>query len=164
MVVGEGAGILVLESLEHALKRNAKIYAEFSGFGSAPDSNSSPTHHHDGSGKEKAMRRAVQDAHVSFSDLSGLIANGSGLREHDNLEKKALDVCVPAGIPVATLKPLIGHAVYGAGGIESAAAVLSVHENRFPGSASAKDISSVMINSFGFCGQNTALVFRKFKP
>ncbi len=161
MVVGEGAGVLVLESLEHAQKRNAKIYAEFCGLGSAPDSNTSPIQHHDGSGKEKAMRRAVQDAGMSFSDLNAVIANGSGMRDHDLLEEAALKACLTKGVYVAALKPLIGHTVYAAGGIESAAAAAAVYENRFP--STEKEISTVMLNSFGFCGQNTALIFRKFK-
>ncbi len=162
MVVGEGAGILVLESFEHAQKRGAKIYAEVAGFGSAPDSNSSPVQHQDGSGKERAMRRAVKDAGISFSDLQGVIANSSGLSVHDNLEKKALENCLPPNTPVTALKPLIGHTVYAAGGIESAAAVLAVSENRFPVSHSKQEVKSVMLNSFGFCGQNTALVFKKW--
>ncbi len=161
MVAGEGAGVLVLESLEHAQKRNAKIYAEFCGFGSAPDGNSSPVQHSDGSGKEKAMRRAVADAHISFAQLDAVIANGSGLREHDRLEENALKACLTKGIYVAALKPLIGHTVYAAGGIESAAAAAAIYENKFP--SAQKEISSVLINSFGFCGQNTALVLRKFK-
>ncbi len=165
MVVGEGAGILVLESLEHALKRNAKIYAEVAGFGSAPDKNSSPTVHHDASGKEKAMRRAVNDAGIPFSDLDAVIANGSGMKEHDELESQALKVCFSgSSSAVIALKPLIGHTVYAAGGIESAAAVMAVYENKLPSNQTAsKDVLNVMVNSFGFCGQNTALVFRKFK-
>jgi len=163
MVVGEGAGVLVLESLEHAQKRNAKIYAEVAGFGSAPDSNSSPTAHHDSSGKEKAMRRAIQDAKIQFSDLNGVIANGSGLHDHDKLELQALKACfAQSPIPVTVLKTLIGHTVYAAGGIESAAAVMAVFQNQFPGQETKKEILNVMLNSFGFCGQNTALIFKKY--
>ncbi len=179
MVPGEGAGILVLESLEHAQKRSAKIYAELSGFGSAPDANSSPLNHKDGSGKEKAMQRAVQDAQANFSILDAVIANGSGMIQHDALEALALTACLKSSSTQLTaLKPVMGHAVYAAGGIEAAVAALIVFENKLPPARSEKmmvgisfaqtvvekTMNTVMLNSFGFCGQNTALVLRKFQP
>lgn len=165
MVVGEGAGILVLESLEHAMERGAKIYAEVAGFGSAPDKNSSPALHYDGAGKERAMRRAMQDAKISFAELSAVIVNGSGIRAHDLLEEEALKAClIGRMIPLAALKKITGHTVYASGGIESAMAALALHENKFPAEPLAvSGVRSVLINSFGFCGQNTALVFKEFK-
>lgn len=178
MVVGEGAGILVLESLEHAQKRNAKIYAELSGFGSAPDANSSPLNHSDGTGKEKAMNRAMNDARITFSDLDAVIANGSGLIQHDQLEAKALKLLlnVSPKTSVTALKPIFGHAVYAAGGIEAAIAAITVDEDKLPPASVlnpieklsfaseiiSKPINTVMLNSFGFCGQNTALVIKKY--
>lgn len=179
MVPSEGAGILVLESLEHAQQRNARIYAELTGFGSAPDANSSPSNHSDSSGKENAMERAVSDAKIQFSDLDAVIANGSGLTQHDQLEAKALRKFFKGNqkTMITALKPIIGHAVYAAGGIEAAAASLMVSEGHIPGIANSqnpekeicfakssisKPVTQVMLNSFGFCGQNTALVFRKY--
>lgn len=178
IVPGEGAGILVLESLEHALNRKAKIYSELIGFGSAPDGNSSPVNHGDGSGKEKAMRRAVDDAGIQISNLDAVIANGSGLIRHDELEAQALRSCLAGtATQVTMVKPIIGHTVYAAGGIEAAAAALMIAENQifpalhaaqpfeqipFATGKSSGPVNTVMLNSFGFCGQNVALVLRKF--
>lgn len=165
---GEGAGLLVLESLEHALARGARIYAEISGYGSAADGNTDPENPSDPGGRSRAMKNALRDAGISFSELSGIFACGAGIPAHDRLEEQAFasfNLKIP---PVTALKTVAGHMMTAAGGVEAAAACASLAESFFPPMAGGAGVSlsgpnaSVLVNAFGLSGQNASLVLKKF--
>ncbi len=182
MVLGEGAGLVVLEEMEHARKRGARIYGEVAGYGSSSDFYHDPLGRQDFLGKKLAMTRALTDAGTDAGDIDFLVANGSGIVQEDIQETQAVH-SVFAGqtgrLKVTGVKPVAGHIIYGAGGVELGAAVLALHEGVIPplanletpdpacdlaivrGEASPHDGRIALFNSFGFGGQNAALVIRK---
>lgn len=165
---GEGAGLLVLEGLDHALGRGARIYAEITGYGSAADSNTDPKHPSDPGGRSRAMKNALQDAGISFSELAGIIACGSGIPGHDRLEEQAFASFNAKMPPVTALKTVAGHLITASGGVEAAAACAALAESFLPPMAGGAGVSlssshaSVMVNAFGLSGQNASIVLKKF--
>ncbi|MFA6599906.1 MAG: beta-ketoacyl-[acyl-carrier-protein] synthase family protein [Candidatus Omnitrophota bacterium] len=179
IVLGEGAGLLVIEELEHARARHANIYAEISGYGSSSDFNHDPRCGEDSHGKSAAMQAALSDAGTGPDAVGLIVANGSGIPQEDIQEacairgifEKVLD-----SVKVTGVKPITGHLVYGSGGVELAAAVLAVHKKVVPplanlevpdpecelpfavGKAQPRELKNVLFNSFGFGGQNACLV------
>lgn len=165
---GEGAGLLVLESLDHALARGARIYAEVAGYGSSADSNTDPGNPSDSGGRYRAMKNALRDAGISFSELAGIFACGSGIPAHDRLEEQAFASFNSKIPPVTALKTVAGHLMTASGGVEASAACASIAEGFFPpmaggeGRALAGSHASVLVNAFGLSGQNASLVLKKF--
>jgi 3-oxoacyl-[acyl-carrier-protein] synthase II len=181
-VLGEGAGILVLEELEHARARGAKIYAELAGFGMSADAGHMTAPNMDG--PRRAMRAALRDAGVNPDQVNYLNAHGTSTPPGDvnesNAIKAALGEAATRKTVISSTKSMTGHLLGGAGGIESVFTVLAVKEQKAPPTINifnqdpecdldycantARDlkIDVALKNNFGFGGTNGALVFKRF--
>jgi 3-oxoacyl-[acyl-carrier-protein] synthase II len=180
-VIAEGAGILVLEELEHALKRGAKIYAEIAGYGTSSDAfhQTKP----DSTGEAIAIEKALKDAMVSIDEVDYINAHATSTILGDMTETQAIKKVFKErayDIPISSCKSMLGHMLGGAGAVEAAITAISINkgiitptinlENPDPNcnlshvtSTIKKDINIAISNSFGFGGVNAVLVFRKFK-
>lgn len=184
MILGEGAGLLVLEEFQHARKRGARIYAEIAGFGSSSDYNYDPRSTEDFTGKRLAMERAMEDASTGPEDIDCLVANGSGIPQEDIQESRAIQSAFNGSLSrlrVTGAKPVTGHLVYASAGVEAAASALALHHGTVPPLANLEQpdpecdlpfvkskpedsgTESILFNSFGFGGQNASLILRKNK-
>lgn len=182
IVLGEGAGLVILEEWEHARRRGAHLYGEMIGYGSSSDFNYNPMITEDFTGKKLAMSRALHDAQVDSKEIDFLVANGSGIPMDDIQEAEAIRSVFHsslAHIRVTNVKPITGHLIYGSAGVEIGAALLALRNGVIPAVANlekpdeACELPFVMekpeytmtrtflFNSFGFGGQNAALVVRK---
>jgi len=179
-VMGEGACVLVLETLEHAEKRGAKPLALLSGFGMTSDAYGIAAPEPNGTWAALAMQLAVKDAELDLEDIGYINAHGTSTRVNDRTETLAIQKAFGyRNIPVSSNKSMIGHTLGAAGAIEAAATVLSVHYgilpptinfelkdpecdlDVIPNQARAVKIGAAISNSFGFGGQNGVLVFSK---
>lgn len=181
-VIGEGAGILVLEEYEHAKARGAKIYAELAGFGMSADANHMTAPCEDGSGAARCMANALKNAGVSADEVDYINAHGTSTPLGDKAETMAVKRAFGdrAGkIAVSSTKSMTGHLLGAAGGVEAVFSALAVAEqvapptiNMFeqdpecdldyvPNQARKMPIRVALSNSFGFGGTNGTLVFRK---
>ncbi len=182
-VIGEGAGILVLETLEHAKKRGAELLAEVSGFGMTADAYSIAIPKPDGRWPAAAIKQAVKDAGISLDEVGYINAHGTATRINDKVEAVAIKRVFDSrkgDMPlVSSIKSMIGHTLGAAGAISAAATALSVYNgvltptinytNKDPecdlnivaNEARDSKISAAISNSFGFGGQNGVLVFSK---
>ncbi|MEH0002098.1 MAG: beta-ketoacyl-ACP synthase II [Holosporaceae bacterium] len=179
-VMGEGAGLLVIEELEHARKRGATIYAEIKGYGLSGDAfhMAAP----DGKGAERAMKMALQKAQLSVEDIAYINAHGTSTPQGDAAELKAVHAVFGAAtrnLSVSSTKSATGHLLGAAGGLEAVFAIqalrhncvpptLNLHETDIetdldlvPLKAKEKPLQSVLSNSFGFGGTNASVVFSK---
>jgi 3-oxoacyl-[acyl-carrier-protein] synthase II len=182
-VPAEGAGILVLESLEHASSRGAPILAEIAGYGVSSDAFHPVQPDDDGAGAARAIRWALEDAGVGPADLDYINAHGTSTPLNDVSETRALKLALGEQayhVPISSTKSMIGHALGAAGGLEAVACVSTIVHGMIhptanyevpdpecdldyvPNQARAKDVNVVLSNSFGFGGQNACLVFRKY--
>lgn len=182
VILGEGAGLLMLEDLDHARKRGARIYGEILGYGASSDFNYDPRSSEDLTGKCLAMTCALEDASVAPSEVDFLLANGSGIPQEDIQEAYAIHSVFENNVGqlhVTAVKPVTGHSVYASGGIEIAAALLALRQGIIPAVTNletpdpACDLPFVLgesknfpseifvFNSFGFGGQNASLVVKK---
>jgi len=179
-VLGEGACVLVLETLEHAEKRNAKPLAFLSGFGMTSDAYGIAAPEPNGIWAAKAMQLAVMDAGLKPEDIGYINAHGTSTRVNDKTETLAIRKAFSdRAIPVSSIKSMIGHTLGAAGAIEAATTVLAVYHGILPptinfehkdpecdldvvpNKARNVQINSAISNSFGFGGQNGVLVFSK---
>ena len=181
-VIGEGAGILILEELEHARRRNAPILAEIVGYGMSGDAYhmTQPAPEHEGG--FRVMRNAVRDAGIT-PDLVGYVnAHGTSTPIGDRLEAHAIrNFFGPRLIPVSSTKSMTGHLLGGAGGLEAGVTVLALRDQILPptinlvdqdpetcgmdfvpNQARKAEVEYAMSNSFGFGGTNGALLFRRW--
>ncbi len=181
-VLGDGAGILVLESLEHAQKRGAKIYAELIGFGTSGDAYhiTSPS----GEGAELSMRNALNDAQIAADQVSYINAHGTSTPVGDLAECQALKGVFgdhAYKFAVSSTKSMVGHLLGAAGAVEAVFSALSIRDqvapptinledpedgcdlNFVPHTAQEMEIDIAMSNSFGFGGTNGTLVFKRFQ-
>jgi 3-oxoacyl-[acyl-carrier-protein] synthase II len=180
-VMGEGAGILVLEELEFARKRGAKILAEIAGYGMSGDAYhmTQPAPEHEGG--FRVMRNALRDAGVPSEVVGYVNAHGTSTPIGDTLEAHAIRNFFQRTLPVSSTKSMTGHLLGGAGGLEAGITVLALRdqilpptinlENQDPGTAGMDfvpnharkaDVEYAMSNSFGFGGTNGALLFRRW--
>ena len=181
-VMGEGAGILVIEEYEHAVRRGARIYAELAGFGMTCDAFHMTAPCDDGDGARRAMLRAMESAKLNPSDVDYINAHGTSTPLGDKGEtlaiKRALGEAAKKAM-VSSTKSMTGHLLGGAGGIESVACVLALHHgivpptinyttpdpdcdlDYVPNTARQSPIRACLNNSFGFGGHNACLAFRK---
>ena len=183
-VMGEGAGILILEELEHALKRGATIYAELVGYGATGDAYHLTAPAPDGEGAQRAMKRALKDAGLEPQDIQYINAHGTSTPANDLNETRAIQaVFGEAGneINVSSTKSMTGHMLGAAGAVEALISAKVVGEgiipptinyenpdpelnlNYTPNKAVKRDVDAVLSNSFGFGGHNTTLAIRRFK-
>jgi 3-oxoacyl-[acyl-carrier-protein] synthase II len=182
LVLGEGAGLLVLEEYSRAKARGAKIYGEIAGYGSSSDFNYDPRCGEDCQGKRAAITAALNDASLEPQEISFILANGSGVPQEDRQEACAIRGVFEQHfdtVRVTGVKPITGHLVYGSGGVELAASLLALHQGVIPPLANLENPdpdcelpfilgkprhdhpSSALINSFGFGGQNACLAVKK---
>ena len=180
-VIGEGAGILILEELEHARKRGAKILAEIVGYGMSGDAHhmTQPAPEHEGG--LRVMRNALRDAQVGPEVVGYVNAHGTSTPIGDTLEAHAIRNCFQRNLPVSSTKSMTGHLLGGAGGLEAGVTVLALRdqilpptvnlENQDPDTAGMDfvpnharkaEVEYAMSNSFGFGGTNGALLFRRW--
>lgn len=178
-VLGEGAGVLILESWEHALVRGAHIYAEVLGAGSSNDAYHPIAPHPEGEGAARAMRAALAEAAIAPEDIGHINAHAASTPAGDLAEAKAIELVFGDHTPeiaVTSIKGAIGHCMGAAGAIETVVSVKSVAEGCIPptrnyrtpdpaihldivhGEARPSQINAMMTNSFGLGGQNASLV------
>jgi 3-oxoacyl-[acyl-carrier-protein] synthase II len=185
-VCAEGAGIFVLESLEHAERRGARIIAELAGYGASSDAYHVVAPCVDGEGAQRAIHLALQDAGIRPEDIDYINAHGTSTQANDASETMAIKGVFGEGayrIPVSSTKSMIGHALGASGAIESVACVKAIetgivpptinYENPDPEcdldyvpnqSRRIASVRHVLKNSFGFGGQNACLVFKSYEP
>lgn len=183
-VAGEGAGVVVIEELEHARKRGARIYAEMAGYGQSADAFHMTAPASDGEGAQAAMRNALQDAGLSPDQVDYINAHGTSTPMNDAIETAAIKSVFGAHaskLQVSSTKSMTGHLLGAAGGIEFVACVLMFQHGAIPPTINYEtpdpecDLDYVpnqarefqgdvcMSNGFGFGGHNAVLVTRRFK-
>jgi 3-oxoacyl-[acyl-carrier-protein] synthase II len=182
-VLGEGAGVLVLEELERARKRGAVIYAEVLGLGTSFDAYSVTKPHPEARGAALAIEWALREARVDPSDVDYINAHGTSTRLNDIMETVAVKRVFGEGartLPLSSIKSMVGHLIGAAGAVEAVALALTLHDgvlpptinhthpdpdcdlDYVPNSAREVPVRTAVSTSFGFGGQNAALVMRRF--
>lgn len=182
-VMGEGAGILVMEELEHAKARGAKIYAEIIGYGATSDAHHVTAPLEDGSGAAKAMEFAMKDAGVTPEEIDYVNAHGTGTHLNDLTETAALKLAMGEAAyhcKVNSTKSMVGHLLGAAGGVEAIACVKAIQENYVHKNAGLVNrdpecdldcvteavetpVNVAMSNSLGFGGHNATLIFKAYE-
>lgn len=181
-MIGEGAGVLVLEDYEHAKKRGAHIYAEIVGYGMSSDAFHITMPDENGEGAALAMTRALKDAGVNPEELDYINAHGTSTPLNDKTETLAIKKVFgdyAYKLPISSNKSMIGHLLGAAGAVEAIFTIKTIEEgiipptinyeypdpecdlDYVPNEAREKEVKVAMSNSFGFGGVNACLVFRK---
>tara|TARA_Y100000590_G_scaffold86547_1_gene96898 strand:+ start:13283 stop:14539 length:1257 start_codon:yes stop_codon:yes gene_type:complete len=181
-VMGEGAGVLVLEDLEHAKKRNAKIYAEFIGYGMSGDAYHITSPSENGEGGYRAMKNALKMANISAEEIDYINAHGTSTQIGDDIELKSIMRLFQNNtkFKISSTKSSIGHLLGAAGSVEAIFSILAINNNVAPATLNLNNPSNnfnvdlvpknpkeynidyALSNSFGFGGTNTALLFKNF--
>ncbi len=182
-VMGEGAGIVVLENLEHALNRGAKIYAEIAGYGNTADAYHFTAPEPEGDGMIRVMRAALQDADMDAARIGYINAHGTSTVLNDKSESVAIKKAFgkhAKTLKVSSIKSMIGHLMAAAGSVEFVSTVMSVFTGMIPptinhkepdadchldyviNGAESLDLNAAMSNSFGFGGGNACLIIKKY--
>src|SRR6266404_5262032 len=182
-VIGEGAGVLVLEELEHALARGAKIYAEMAGYGMSSDAFHITQPSENGDGAVRVMTNAIKDAGVEPQDIDYINAHGTSTFSNDKLETMAIKRVFgdsAYSIPVSSTKSMMGHLLGAAGGVEAGISALALQDqivpptinyetpdpecdlDYVPNAARRIRIRYVLSNSFGFGGTNAAVLMKRY--
>ncbi|MDR1475600.1 MAG: beta-ketoacyl-ACP synthase II [Holosporales bacterium] len=182
-VMGEGAGVLVLEELEHAKKRGAKIYAEVIGYGASSDAYHITAPEENGDGAYRSMLLAIKDAEINIDDLDYINAHGTSTPAGDIAELKAVSRILECSLKPACMsstKSSVGHLLGAAGAVEAIFSIMAIREGIAPPTlnlhrepdgfkidlvplvAKEVNIDIALSNSFGFGGTNSSLVFKKF--
>ncbi len=183
-VMGEGAAILVLEDLEHAIKRGAKIYAEIIGYGATSDSYHITSPAPEGEGGARAMKRAIEDAKIKPEEIDYINAHGTSTHLNDSLETMAIKTALGEAskkVMVSSTKGNTGHLLGGAGAIEAIFCVKAIEDSLVPPTINykekdeecdldivpneprKKEIKIAMSNSLGFGGHNASIIIKKYK-
>lgn len=183
-VMGEGAGVVVLESLEHAQARGAKIYAELAGYGATGDAYHITSPAEDGSGAAKAMEMAIADAGLKPENVDYINAHGTSTHHNDLFETKAIKLALgdhAKNVKINSTKSMIGHLLGAAGGVEFIACVKSIEDGFVHATAGLveedpecdldytkgdgvfMDVNCALSNSLGFGGHNATLLVKKFE-
>jgi 3-oxoacyl-[acyl-carrier-protein] synthase II len=183
-IIGEGAGVLILEELDHARTRGARVYAEMVGYGVSADAHHITAPSEDGDGAVRAMAMALRKAGVEPSAVDYINAHGTSTPYNDKLETMAIKRCFgehARRVAISSTKSMTGHLLGGAGGLEAGIAALAVHRQVAPPTINLDhadpecDLDYVphvkrempmtyaLSNSFGFGGTNAALLFRRYE-
>jgi 3-oxoacyl-[acyl-carrier-protein] synthase II len=183
-IIGEGAGMLILEELEHARQRGATIYAEIVGYGSTSDAYHMTAPSEDGDGARRAMVMAVRKAGIAPDQVDYINAHGTSTPYNDKLETLAIKNCFgehARRLAISSTKSMTGHLLGGAGGLEAGISALAVFHGEVPPTINLDNpdpecdldyvphksrkmsISYALSNSFGFGGTNAALLFKKYE-
>lgn len=184
-VLGEGSSILILEELEHALARGATIHAEILGYGASADAYRMTDIHPEARGPLACLQLTAQDAGVSADEIDYVNAHGTSTVENDKIETRALKRFFgdrAAKVPVSSIKSSMGHLIAAAGATELIATVLAIRDQMLPptinyetpdegldldyvpNEARAAKVVTALSESFGFGGQNNALILRHYAP
>ncbi len=185
-VLGEGSGVVILESLEHAIARGAqsKILAEIVGYGSSCDAFAVTDQHPEGRGAIVAITEALRDAHMTPKDIDYINAHGTGTRVNDSTETMAIKAVfgeeLAKHVPISSIKSMMGHLIAAAGSVELITCILSIRDGLIPPTANYQNpdpecdldyvpnksrktkVDTAMSNSFGFGGQNDTLIVKRF--
>lgn len=182
-VLGEGAGMVILETLDHAKARNAPILAEVVGYGSTADAFRITDQHPEGTGAVIAMKEALKDANLTPQDIHYINAHGTGTRENDGNETGAIKQVFgehAKNVPVSSIKSMMGHLIAAAGAVELITCVLALRDQTLPptmnldfpdpdcdldyipNQARKATVNAAMSNSFGFGGQNDTIIVKQF--
>ena len=182
-VPSEGAAVLVIEKLEHALERGANILAEIIGFGASSDAYHVVQPEENGEGASRAMRWTLNNAGIGPSEVDYINAHGTSTPINDVVETRAIKNVFgdfANKIPISSSKSMIGHVLGAAGGIEAIASIKTITDGYIhptinldnpdpecdldyvPNVGREKSVDTVLSNSFGFGGQNACLIFRKY--
>ena len=182
-VMGEGAAVLVLESLDHALRRNAHILAELAAYGATSDAFHITQPAQDGEGAAKAMQTALRKAGMTTKDIDYINAHGTSTAMNDKCETMAIKAVFGADahrVPISSTKSMMGHLIGAAGAIEAIVCVLAIQNgvipptinlehadpdcdlDYVPNTARQQKVRAAMSNSFGFGGHNSVLLFREY--
>jgi 3-oxoacyl-[acyl-carrier-protein] synthase II len=183
-VLGEGAGMLILEELEHAKERGATILAEVVGYGSTADAFRITDIHEEGRGGIAAMRQALADARMQTTDIDYISAHGTGTEENDKIETLAIQGVFndhARNVPISSIKSMMGHLIAAAGAVELITCILAIRDNIIPptmnygepdpncpldyvpNEARKSQVDVCLSNSFGFGGQNDTLIVKRFE-
>lgn len=183
-VVGEGGGILILEALDHALARSARIYAEITGYGMTGDGYHMTSPPPDGNGAVRCMKAAIEDANLHYNQIDYINAHGTSTELNDLYETRAIKTVFKEhaySLAVSSTKSMTGHLLGGAGGIETVFTALTVFKNIIPPTINYDNpaeecdldyvpnevrqatVENAMTNSFGFGGTNGTLILSKYK-
>ncbi|HKC80417.1 MAG TPA: beta-ketoacyl-ACP synthase II [Gemmatimonadaceae bacterium] len=183
-VMGEGAGVLILEELEHALARGATIYAEIVGYGATGDAYHLTAPAPDGEGAQRAMKRALKDAGLEPKDIQYINAHGTSTPANDFNETRAIKAVFgdeAKKVNVSSTKSATGHMLGAAGAVEAVVSAMVVGTgiipptinyqnpdpeldlNYTPNKSVERDVNAVLSNSFGFGGHNTTLAIKRYK-
>ncbi len=184
-VMGEGAGVLVLESEEHAIARGATILGELAGYGATSDAFHITQPDENGEGAARAMRKALAQAGLASDDIDYVNAHGTSTPMNDKLETVALKKVFGEyayELPISSTKSMTGHLLGAAGAVEAAACIMALKHGIIPPTANfetpdpdcdldyvpnvarSASLEAVMTNSLGFGGHNASLIFRKYRP
>jgi 3-oxoacyl-[acyl-carrier-protein] synthase II len=182
-VLGEGAGVLVLEELEHARRRGAAIYAELTGYGSTADAFRITDSHPEGRGAIACMQEALADAGLDPADIGYINAHGTSTQINDRVETLAVKKVfgeLAYHVPISSSKSMLGHLIGAAGPVELIISIMAIRQGMLPPTinyevpdpecdldyipnvAREKRVRHVLSNSFGFGGQNISLIASKF--
>jgi len=183
-VMGEGSGVVVIESLDNALKRGAKIYAEIVGYGMSCDAYHITTPAPGGEGAARCMKAGIKDAGIAPEEINYINAHGTSTKYGDELETAAVKKVFGEHaykLCMSSTKSMTGHLLGAAGGVEAIFSVLSIHNNTVPPTINLEnpdpecdldyvpnrpkqaDVTCAMSNSFGFGGTNACLIFKKYR-
>lgn len=183
-VIGEGSGILILEELEHAKSREAKIYAEVIGYGLTCDAYHITAPAPEGRGATRAMELAMQDSGITPEEVDYINAHGTSTPANDVNETKAIKKAFGEHaykLAISSTKSMTGHLLGGSGGIEAIASILAIKEGKIPPTINlenpdpecdldyvpkisrSQNLEVALSNSFGFGGNNATLIFRKYR-
>jgi 3-oxoacyl-[acyl-carrier-protein] synthase II len=181
MIPGEGAAVLVLEPLDAARRRGARIYAEVAGYGLSCDAHHMTAAHPAGEGAVRAMTRALEDAGVAPEEVSYISAHGTGTATNDRLEAIAVERVFGAGtrVPISSIKSMLGHTMGAASAIEAAVCALAVATDQIPPTMGLEEpegdldyvpnaarrhrVEVAMNNAYAFGGNNASTIFRKWE-
>ncbi len=179
----EGSGILIIESLEHAQARGARIYAEVGGWGVSSDAYHLVQPHPEGSGAAKAIKRALDNAGVELDEVDYINAHGTSTLINDTSETKAIKAVFGEQaykIPISSTKSMVGHSLGASGALEAIVCINSINDSilhptinqeesdpdcdldYIPNAARETEVNITLSNSFGFGGQNACLIIKKF--
>jgi len=183
-IMGEGGATIILEELEHALSRGAKIYAELTGFGVTGDAHHITEPAPEGDGVKRAIRISIKDSGMDLNDIDVINAHGTSTPPNDKNETAAIKNVFGErayDIPVHSIKSMIGHLLGAAGAIEAIASILTIRDGIIPPTINyevkdeecdlfyvpnttlKKDVRTVLTDNSGFGGHNTAIVFKKYE-
>lgn len=183
-VMGEGAGVLILEELEHALKRGAKIYAEVVGYGETGDAFHMTAPEETGNGAARAMQMALEQGNINPNDVDYINAHGTSTPLNDKIETRAIKTVFgdhAKELAVSSTKGAVGHLLGGAGGVEAGFLALAIHDGIMPptvnydnpdpdcdlyyvpNKSEKREIKYGLSNTLGFGGHNAVVAFKKYE-